>query len=97
MNLEEKKEKLESMQKYFFISFLVSYFLLLLSTVLCIYMHDIQIAFVTKYFPLDDIRDYNELIIVLLGIWKILIVQFTLIPAIVIWCMRHCCKCDCKK
>lgn len=97
MNLEEKKEKLESMQKYFFISFLVSYFLLLLSTVLCIYMHDMQIAFVTKYFPLDDIRDYNELIIFILGLWKILIVQFTLIPAIVIWGMRHCCKCDCKK
>lgn len=97
MNNEEKKEKLEAMQRYFFISFLISYFFLLLSTVLCIYMHDMQLAFVTKYFPLDDIRDYNELVILIFGIWKVIIFQFTLIPAIVIWCMRHCCKCSCKK
>lgn len=93
MDIEEKKAKLEMMQKYFALSFWISFFLLLLSTVLCIYMHDAQLAFVNKYFPLDDIKDYNFLVILILGMWKILIIQFTLIPAIVIWCIRKCCKC----
>lgn len=94
MNIEEKREKLDAMQKYFAISFWISFFLLLLSSLLCIYMHDAQLAFVMKYFPLDDIKDYNELVVLLLGVWKILIIQFTLIPALAIWCIRKCCKCS---
>lgn len=97
MDIEEKKAKLEAMQKYFTISFVISFLLLLLSSVLCIYMHETQLAFVMKYFPLDDVKDYNELVVMLLGIWKILIIQFTLIPAIAIWCIRKCCKCCCNK
>ena len=93
MNNEEKKQKLAQMQKYFFISFLISFVLLLIASFMCIVMHDTQVAFVTKYFPLDDIRDYNFLVILLLGIWKILIFQFTLIPALAIWGIR---KCDCE-
>lgn len=94
MDIEEKKEKLLFMQRFFAKSFWLSFFFLLLATVLCIVMHDTQVAFVNKYFPLDDIRDFNYLVILLLGMWKILIFQFTLIPALVIWCMRHCCKCN---
>lgn len=94
MDIKEKKEKLDAMQKYFAISFWISFFLLLLSTVLCIYMHNEQLAFVMKYFPLDDVKDYNELVVLLLGFWKILIIQFTLIPALAIWCIRKCCKCN---
>ena len=58
-------------------------------------MHDSQMAFVSKYFPLDDIKDFNELVLLTLGMWKILIIQFTLVPALVITCMRHCPKCNC--
>lgn len=94
MNIEEKREKIEFMQKYFFVSFVVSFFLLLLSTLLCIVMHDTQLAFVNKYFPLADAKEYNMLVILIMGIWKVLIIQFTLIPAIAIWCIRKCCKCN---
>lgn len=93
MDIEEKKAKLLLLQKFFFKSFLISFILLLLSTVLCIYMHDAQLAFVNKYFPLTDAKEYNELVILLLGVWKILIIQFTLIPALAIWGIRKCCKC----
>lgn len=104
MNTEEiekfvdvaKKQKLELMQVFFFKSFIISFIFLLIGTVLCIAMHDVQIAFVNKYFPLDDVKDFNYLVILLLGIWKILIFQFTLIPALVIWLMRKCCKCGCE-
>lgn len=91
-----KKEKLALAQKFFFKSFIVSFIFLILATVLCVYMHGFQLAFVNKYFPLDDTRDFNYLVILLLGIWKILIFQFTLVPAIVIWFMRKCCKCGCE-
>lgn len=94
MDMEEKKAKLDAMQKYFAISFWISFFLLLLSSVLCMYMHDFQMAFVMKYFPLADVKEYNMLVILLLGTWKILIIQFTLIPALAIWCIRKCCKCS---
>lgn len=96
MDIEEKKAKLEFLQKFFFKSFVVSFIFLLLGTFLCIAMHDVQLAFVNKYFPLDNPRDYNYLVILLLGVWKILIFQFTLVPALVIWCMRKCCKCGCN-
>lgn len=96
MNLEEKKEKLEHMQKYFAISFWISFFLLLLSTVLCMVMQDVQMAYVNKYFPIEP-KEYYKLVILLLGLWKILIIQFTLIPALAIWCIRKCCKCKCSE
>lgn len=93
MNIEEKKEKIEFMQKFFVKSFIVSFVLLMLSSYLCIVMHDFQLAFVQKYFKMS-VENYNYVVVLLLGLWKILIIQFTLIPALVIWCMRRCCKCN---
>lgn len=97
MNIEEKKEKLLFLQTFFVKSFWLSFVFLLFATLMCMVMHDFQLAFVNKYFPLDDVRDFNYLVILILGIWKILIFQFTLVPALVIWCMRKCCKCGCNK
>lgn len=94
MDLEEKKEKLLFLQKFFAKSFWLSFFFLILATWLCIGLRDVQLAFVNKYFPIE-VEDYNYLVILLLGLWKILIFQFTLIPALVIWCIRKCCKCGC--
>lgn len=96
MNMEEKREKLDFMQKFFVKSFIVSFVILLVSTLLCIVMHDYQLAVVTKFFAVDE-EDLGKIIILTMGIWKVLIVQFTLVPALVIWCMKHCCKCMCKK
>lgn len=94
MDLEEKREKLEFLQKFFVKSFWISFFLLLLSTFLCIVMHDYQVAFVNKYFLVDE-EAYGFLVVLLLGMWKLMIVQFTLIPALAIWGIRKCCKCGC--
>ncbi|MFA7657818.1 MAG: DUF6868 family protein [Candidatus Gastranaerophilaceae bacterium] len=96
MNNEEKKEKMEFLQRFFAKSFLVSFVILLIASLLCILMHDAQMAMVNKYFPIEA-EDFNYLVMLTMGIWKILIIQFTLVPALVIWCMRHCCKCNCGK
>lgn len=99
MDIEEKKEKLLFLQRFFAKSFWLSFFFLLLGTLLCVVMHDNQLAFVERYFPIG-VENFNYLVILMLGIWKILIFQFTLVPALVIWCMRHCCykdKCECEK
>jgi hypothetical protein len=96
MNIEEKKAKMEFLQVFFIKSFLVSFVLLLVATMLCMVMHDFQLAFVQKYFQMDA-EDYNYLVVLILGIWQVLIFQFTLFPALVIWCMRKCCKCGCAK
>jgi len=95
MNIEEKKEKLQFMQTFFVKSFWLSFIFLLFATLLCMVMHDFQLAFVEKYFKMDA-ESYNYLVVLILGIWKVLIFQFTLVPALVFWCMSHCCKCGCQ-
>lgn len=90
-----KKEKLALAQMFFLKSFIISFIFLILATALCIYMHGFQLEFINKYFPMD-VKDYNHLVVLLLGMWKILIFQFTLVPAIVIWLMRKCSKCGCE-
>ncbi len=98
MDIEEKKEKLEHLQKYFVKSFWLSFILLIIVSILCMVMHDAQMVIVNKYFPITE-ESYNFLVILTLGIWKILVIQFTLIPALVIWCMRRCCckeSCSCQ-
>lgn len=96
MNEEDKEQKLALIQAFFVKSFLISFVLLLFSTLLCMYMYNIQVEFVQKYFSLNAI-EYSKILVLLLGTWKILIFQFTFIPAVTIFAMRHCCKCKCDK
>jgi hypothetical protein len=96
VNNDEKQAKLEFLQHFFFKSFLISFVFLIFATFACIAMNDVQMAFVNKYFSITK-NEYDFIVILLLGAWKLLIFQFTLVPALVIWCMRHCCKCGCKK
>lgn len=96
MKNEEQTEKIEFMQKFFVNSFWISFIFLLIGTLMCMAMHDFQLAFVQKYFKMD-VEDYNYLVVLILGIWKILIFQFTLVPALAIFCIKKCCKCkNCK-
>lgn len=93
MNIEEeKKEKLLFMQHFFVKSFWISFIFLLIASFLCVAMHNYQAAFVAKYFPISA-NDLNLIILLTMGIWKVLIFQFTLVPAIAIFCIRHCPKC----
>lgn len=94
----DKADKLEFMQKYFLNSFWISFIILIVSSLLCILMHDYQLTMVQKYFHADA-KDLGLALVVVFGVWKVLIVQFTLIPALAVMCIRKCCngKCGCKK
>ncbi len=99
INKEEKHDKLEKlkhMKVYFLISFGVSFILLLISTLLCMVFQDAQIQFAAKFFGMES-DDYGQIVIFLLGFWKILIVQFTLIPALALMIIeKHCHSCKGK-
>lgn len=96
MDIEEKKAKIEFLQAFFAKSFWVSFILLLIASAMCYFMHDFQLYIVQKWFSLDE-KTLNWITVLVFGIWKVLIIQFTLIPALVIWCMRKCCKCKCSE
>lgn len=94
MNKEENIEKIKHMKNYFFITFWVSFVLLLFSALMCIVLYDNQVAFAEKFFNLES-EDYSYILVLLMGLWKILIVQFTLISAIALWLIERTCSC-CK-
>lgn len=92
---KEKKEKLLFMERFFLKSFLISFVLLLFSTWMCIVMQDFQADFVEKFFAMPP-HVYGKIVVELLGLWKILIIQFTFVPFLALWCIRHC-PCCCNK
>jgi len=95
MNREEKLEKLNHMKSYFFTSFWISFALLLFSTMLCMVFNDAYAQFAEKFFHIES-EDYGILVVSLLGLWKILIIQFTLIPGIALCIIGKYCGCKCK-
>jgi len=95
MNKDEKMEKLHFLQSFFVRSFIISYVFIIFATLLCILMNDFQMHIAEKFFQLDS-EDFNFILFLAFAFWKILVVQFTLIPAIVIWGMKKCCCCNYK-
>lgn len=96
MNIEEKKAKLAFMQKFFFMSFFVSFILLLISSFLCVAFQGYQQDLVENLFGVSA-ETTSWLVVLVIGMWKILIIQFTLIPGIAIWLMRKFCKHKCAE
>jgi len=92
MNKDEKAEKLHGLQIFFVKSFFISYILIIFSSLLCILLNDFQMHIAEKFFQLDS-EDFNFILFLSFALWKILVVQFTLVPALVVWCMRKCCCC----
>lgn len=86
------KEILDFLQSFFIKSFIVSFIIFILACIACIFAHDIQVAVVEKFFHANA-ATVNLIILLILGIWKIFIIQFTLIPAIVIWYIQKSNKC----
>lgn len=95
MNKEEKVEKLQCTRKFFVTGFFISFVLLMFSTLMCMIFHDNQVQMLEKFFGLDS-ETCSEIVVFLLGLWKVFIIQFTLIPAITLWVIEkniYCCKC----
>lgn len=96
MNIEEKKAKLAFLQKFFFVNFLVGFVLLWISSFLCVALQGFQQDMVENLFGVTG-ETTAWLVVLILGMWKILLIQFTLIPGIAIWLMRKFCKCKCNE
>jgi hypothetical protein len=93
MDIEGKRAKLAFLQNFFFVSFIISFVLMLISNLLCLnpQVHEFQNKIMVDLFKVDA-ATVNSLVVLLFGIWKILIIQFTLIPGIAIWLIRLFCK-----
>ncbi len=94
MDIEAKKAKLMFLQNFFLVSFLVGYLFLVFSSLLCAstQVHDFQHKIMVDWFGISA-ETANWLVVLLLGLWKILIIQFTLVPGVAIWLIRIFCKC----
>lgn len=93
MDIEEKREKVAHMHKYFSNSFWLSFVLLLISSFIVMAFRNNYLIMMAHYFPQLTAHDWDYLVVLLMGMWKILIIQFTLIPALVLWGLK---KCGCK-
>ena len=95
MDIEVNREKLEFLQSFFVKSFWLNFFLIIFSTIICFAMHNWQVTFLNNFIEIDS-ETFTFIILLALTFWKILIIQFTLVPALVIWIIRHCGKCECE-
>lgn len=96
MDKEEKLEKIKHMQKYFVKSFWFSLILLIIFGALTLMFHGYASGIMARYFLMPP-SDVNYIIFLVYGFWKILIIQFTLIPAIVLWDFKRCMEHECKR
>lgn len=84
---EERLEKLQCKKQFFIKSFIVSFILLVVVYILALLSFDLQAILAEKMFEMDA-DDYGKILITAMAFWKILIIQFTLVPAIVLHCME---------
>ena len=75
------KHKAKYMKHFFVKSFLISLVLLILVCICSAFTFDWQAAPAARPYGMDS-DDYAQILALTMGIWKILIVQFTLVPAI---------------
>lgn len=97
MNKDDKMEKLHILQKFFFGSFIISYVFIIFSSLMCLLLNDFQLHISEKFFQMDS-EDFNFVLFLSFALWKIIIIQFTLIPGVAVWCIRKCYACcECRK
>lgn len=69
-------------KKHFFVkSFIVSLILLILTCLIAHFTYDFWVSMAERMYGLDR-EEYSKIFVTVMCLWKILIVQFTLVPAI---------------
>lgn len=90
---ENKIKMLKCKKKFFLKSFVISLVLLILSAFACITFHESCAGMAEKMYGIAP-HYYSLMVGMLFGLWKILIIQFTLVPFIALACMqKHVEKC----
>lgn len=79
-------------KKVLFKSFIYGFILLLISSLLYMFMPETMYNIVKAYYPISQIS-LMKIVIIALGMWKIILIQFFLLPAIALHCtLKGCCK-----
>lgn len=74
-------EKIKHKKHFFIKSFIISLVILILSCLIATWMYPHLQEMAANWYGVDA-DDYGKIFMTVFGIWKILIIQFTLIPAI---------------
>lgn len=85
--MEHHLEKIRNKKKFFFKSFIISLILVILCCVIGWFTFNFFAGMAENMYGVDA-DDYAKGYILMMGIWKILIVQFTLVPAIAMWMLE---------
>jgi len=84
---EQKVKKIKCKKMFFLKAFIISLILLVASAFICIAFHEPIMGMVTKLYGIEP-HYYSLMVGLLLGMWKILIIQFTLVPFLVLLCVQ---------
>ena len=88
--------KILKFKKIFFLkSFVISFLLYLISVIILVTGHEPIAQMVENVYGLSA-QHFMKTAVILMGFWKILIIQFTLVPFIVLALMEKC-KCHQKE
>lgn len=88
----ENAIKMVSWKKKFFLkTFLISFILFVLSVVIVYFGHEKWATMAEGVYGLDS-HGYSLALTLLMGGWKILIIQFTLVPFLALACIEKCLK-----
>ncbi len=77
-------EKTVCARKFFLLLFAVSYIFLFISALICMNTMEWQTDLAQRFYNIDP-EDYSKILLMFIAIWKMLVIQFTLIPAITLW------------
>lgn len=79
--MEHHLEKIRHKKMFFVKSFIISLILMIVVCILATLLFNFMANMNYKYYGVD-IEDYGKIFVNVFAIWKILILQFTLVPAI---------------
>lgn len=80
-------EKISHKKKFFFKSFIISVILMIIVCIIATLLFNFMANMNYKFYGVD-IEDYGKIFVHVFALWKILILQFTLVPAIAMMCIE---------
>lgn len=85
--MEHHLEKIRHKKMFFVKGFIVSVILMIILCIIATLLFNFMANMNYKFYGVD-IEDYGKIFVFAFALWKILILQFTLVPAIVMMCIE---------
>lgn len=86
-------KKIEYKKQFFIKSFIVSIVLMIIVTIISVLGNDFFSGLAERYYNIDQ-DEYSNLVVSACALWKLLIIQFTLVPAIAMCMLEKRAKAD---